>query len=96
MTLVNNINGSGFYHRLPFGCFSWLDYWEQQTGRHATRCSAADCRCSRANCTLVGAHVIKVGSTDRHYYIVPLCSGCNRRTDSFWVDEILIPCPSNL
>lgn len=96
MILIKNINGSSFYNRAPFGYSSWLDYWETQTGRKASRCSAIDCKCSRENCTLVGAHVIKVGSSDRRYYIVPLCSGCNHRTDSFWVDEVLIPSPSYL
>ena len=96
MILIKNINGSSFYNRAPFGYSSWLDYWEQQAGRKAARCSAIDCKCNRVNCTLVGAHAIKAGSTDKHYYIVPLCSGCNRRTDSFLVEEVLIPSPSNL
>lgn len=96
MTKVKNVNGSGFYFGAPSGYSSWLDYWEKVTGRRATRCSAIDCHQSRSLCTLVGAHVIKVGSSDRHYYIVPLCSGCNKRTDEFWVDEELVQCPSNL
>lgn len=95
MVKVKNIDGSGFYSGAPAGYSSWLDYWEKATGRRATRCSAIDCHRSRSYCTLVGAHVIKVDSTDRRYYIVPLCSGCNQRNGEFWVDEELVLCPSN-
>jgi hypothetical protein len=96
MIKVKNIKGSGFYSDAPSGYSSWLDYWEKMTHRPAIRCSAMDCHQSRLFCTLVGAHVIKVDSSDRHYYIVPLCKGCNKRTDEFWVDEELVPSPSNL
>lgn len=45
---------------------------------------------------LVGAHVQKAYSIDQKWYIVPLCSSCNQRTDTFEVYETLVPVPSNL
>lgn len=90
MTKVKNINGSGFYHGIPAGYTSWLDYWEKTTGKKATKCGA----CGKTT-NLVGAHVKKVYGSDDHYYITPLCSGCNQRTDEFYVDTELAPCPTN-
>ena len=92
MTKVKNVNGSSRF-ACPSGYNSWLDYWEKQTGTTAYRCSATDChKLGRSN--LVGAHVQKVN--DKHWYIVPLCSACNNRTDEFYVDASLVPVPSNL
>ena len=94
MVKVKNINGSGFYTGAPAGYSSWLAYWEDKAQRKAYRCSAMDCK--KWTSDLVGAHVKKVGSYDQKYYIVPLCRGCNNRTDEFYVDAELIPCPSNI
>ncbi len=93
MVKVKNVNGSGRFEN-PKGYNTWLDYWENQSGKTAWRCSATDChKIGRIN--LVGAHVCKVSSYDARWYIVPLCKGCNNRTDEFYVDEELIPVPSN-
>lgn len=89
--LVKNVNGTSRF-TAPDGYDSWLDYWEKQSGKHALYCSATDCPHST---NLVGAHVQKVDSTDRCYYIVPLCNACNQRTESFYVDTQLVPVPSN-
>ena len=94
MVQVKNVIGSSRFPH-PAGYTSWLDYWEKQTGCQATHCFALDCR--KWTNGLVGAHVQKVDSLDKHYYIVPLCEPCNHRTDAFWVDEsALVPVPSNL
>ncbi|MBM6721152.1 hypothetical protein H6B13_16175 [Bacteroides gallinaceum] len=93
MTKVKNTCGTSRYNA-PAGYSSWLEYWEKKSGRTARRCSAIDCNVTgRAN--LVGAHVKKVDGGDNHSYIVPLCKACNSRTDEFYVDEVLIPLPSN-
>ncbi len=92
MTLVKNVHGQS-YDSPPKGCSSWLDYWEKQTGKKATRCGAINCK---SNEQLFGAHVIKVNSSDKKYYITPLCPKCNKRTDNFNVDTELVPVPSNL
>lgn len=89
---VKNVNGSGRY-TAPKGYSSWLDYWNDHAGHKAYRCSATDCH-HRGN--LVGAHVQKAYSSDNKWYIVPLCSSCNQRNDTFEVDETLVPVPSNL
>ena len=94
ITRVKNVNGSSHFAN-PAGYDSWLDYWEDKSGKTAKRCSATDCHLlGRSN--LVGAHVQKVNSYDNNWYIVPLCRGCNNRTDEFYVEETLVPIPSNL
>ena len=48
------------------------------------------------NSDLVGAHVQKANSSDKSWYITPLCKACNQRTDEFDVFWDLVPVPSNL
>ena len=91
MTRVKNVNGSSRFPA-PSGYNSWLEYWEKQTGVKKSTCGASNC----SNGDLVGAHVQKVNSTDKKYYITPLCRSCNQRTDEFDVAWQLIPVPSNL
>ena len=94
MPKVKNVNGSSRFVS-PAGYNTWLDYWEAKSGKTACVCSTTSCyQFGRSN--LVGAHVQKVNSTDNKWYIVPLCRGCNNRTGEFYVDEILVPVPSNL
>ena len=94
MIKIKNVNGSSRFD-CPAGYASWLDYWEAKSGKTAWICSASGCvNGGRSN--LVGAHVQKANSYDNSWYIVPLCRGCNNRTDEFYVDNILVPVPSNL
>lgn len=90
---VYNASGTSRYDA-PAGYSSWLEYWERKSGKTARRCSAIDCH-QTGRTDLVGAHVKKVDGWDNHSYIVPLCRDCNMRTDEFYVDEVLIPLPSN-
>lgn len=91
MIKVKNANGSSRF-RIPLGYASWLDYWEKQTGLKMSICGCKNCN----NTDLVGGHVIKANSTDKHYYITPICRSCNNRTDEFYVYWDLVPVPSNL
>jgi hypothetical protein len=91
MEKVYNVNGSSRFPA-PNGYSSWLEYWERYTGTKAYYCSSTDCR----NSATVGAHVQKADGFDKRYYIVPLCSSCNQRTDSFYVNATLVPVPSNV
>lgn len=86
---VRNVNGTSRFS--PKGG-SWLDYWKEQTGESPYYCAANGCY----ETDLVGAHVQKVNSIDKCYYIVPLCRSCNQRTDEFEVNKKLVPVPSNL
>lgn len=89
---IKNVNGSGRF-AAPAGYSSWLDYWNQHASHKDLRCGTTDCH----HCgNLVGAHVQKAYSSDLKWYIVPLCSSCNQKTDIFDVDEELVPVPSNL
>ena len=91
MTRVKNVIGSSRFPA-PLGYSSWLDYWEKKTGTRKSICGASDC----CNHDLVGAHVQKVNSIDKKWYITPICSRCNQRTDEFDVIWDLVPVPSNL
>lgn len=88
---VKNVVGSSRFPK-PNGYSSWLEYWKEQTGQNAFICSADSC----LGTDLVGAHVQKAYGSDKSWYIVPLCSSCNQRTDTFNVSATLVPVPSNL
>lgn len=71
MTKVNNINGTSAN---ICKCTSWLQHWVNYSGR------TLPTYCGETTCTKapeVGAHVQKDGSTDRSWYIVPLCKTHN-------------------
>ena len=88
---VRNIKGTSRY-KDPYGYESWLDYWCKH--RHKVFvCTSCDKVCCH---DLVGAHVQKANSTDKRYYITPLCRSCNNRIGVFTVTTPLVPVPSNL
>ena len=84
MVRVKNIKGTED-NLPPSGYNSWEAYWEHETGRSFSKCSCSGC----GNKVQVGEHVIKAGSADRRWYIVPLCYSCNnKRSDEvFEVSE---------
>ena len=79
--LVKNLNNTA--GRSPKGAASWLEWWQQhrpQSGKpHCSSCGAQD--------NIVGGHVKKVNSDDCRWFIVPLCKQCNKKTESFHVNE---------
>lgn len=91
MIKVKNIHGTSKerYSTPPHGYSSWIDYWKKKSGFYfPDYCTCEDC----LNKAEVGAHVIKVNSDNRKWYIVPLCSSCNHKETSFNVDEdFLVP-----
>jgi len=71
---VKNINGTS---PRTCKCGSWLDHWKNYSGQSLPRlCPEKTC----SNKPEVGAHVQKDSSTDRSWYIVPLCKKCNAKT----------------
>ena len=90
MTYVKNASGTSRWTKPSTGESSWLEYWENQTGKKATRCGATDCHSTGP---LVGAHVKKVFGGDE-LYITPLCTSCNQSSDNFWVDTDLVRVPN--
>lgn len=90
MVKVKNLHNTG--DRKPKNYTSWKEFWKAKKGYWPNDCSAYDCN-GPAD---VGAHVKKVDSYDNKWYIVPLCSGCNKRTDTFEVSESrLVPVNDN-
>lgn len=58
----------------------WLDIWKERTGYKGNP------PCGRKGCNrdaTLGAHVIKVDSDDRSWYLLPLCDSCNKLDDAF-------------
>lgn len=71
---VNNINGTS---ENTCNCGSWLNHWKNYSGQ------SLPTYCLEKSCTKkpeVGAHVQKDSADDKSWYIIPLCSECNRKT----------------
>jgi hypothetical protein len=83
---VQNINGTS---DKSCPCGSWIDHWEKFSGESLPNL------CPEKTCTkkdLVGAHVQRADSTDKGWYIVPLCSEHNKQatTLELWQDTTLV------
>jgi len=71
---VNNINGTTDN---TCKCGSWLNHWKKFSGQLLpTFCPEKSC----LNKPELGAHVRKDVSTDKSWYIVPLCAKHNGET----------------
>ena len=71
---VNNINGTS---ETTCECGSWLDHWKKFSGQTLPQF------CPQVKCTEkseVGAHVQKDSTTDKNWYIIPLCNTHNGET----------------
>lgn len=75
---VRNLNGSGEQFPKPVcPCLTWIEHWNINKYPKQDK-KAGFCRgCKAKTSDLVGGHVIKINSSDRKRYIVPLCSSCN-------------------
>jgi len=91
---VKNINGTGKNARQISG--SWLEFWEKQQGKEASKCLAYDedlsrdknkCYLCGGTNNLEGGHVKKVNSSDGRWYILPICRSHNHLNDEFWAKE---------
>ena len=85
---VTNINGTS-QSTTTCACGSWLKHWEKFSGQEAKKCSAFLC----FHTDLQGAHVQKADSSDRKWYIVPLCGKHNKATEDvdLRVGTVLVP-----
>jgi hypothetical protein len=71
---VVNINGTS---QNTCKCGSWLEHWKKFSGQTISKwCSEEKC----IKAPEVGAHVQKDSSTDKSWYIVPLCNDHNGQT----------------
>jgi len=71
---VNNINGTS---QNICKCGSWLKHWENFSGQLLPK-YCPEKACMKA--PEVGAHVQKGDSSDRSWYIIPLCKDHNAMT----------------
>jgi hypothetical protein len=70
---VRNINGTSDN---SCKCGSWLAHWKNFSSTSLKYCAEKSC----TNDIEVGAHVQKPDSTDKSWYIVPLCKEHNAMT----------------
>ena len=84
--LVRNLNGTAD-NLAPAPYYSWIRFWKANSGKNAPQYCP---KCNKLLTDAVGAHVQKVSLYDRHWYIVPICRGCNQANTSFEVDTTLL------
>jgi hypothetical protein len=70
---VRNINGTS---DKTCKCGSWFDHWRYFSGQAITYCPVESCM----DKVEVGAHVQKDSTTDKSWYIIPLCKKHNGKT----------------
>lgn len=85
MITVKNLKKSGENFPKPTcKCKTWIAHWDINRYPNGKK-EAGWCRgCGKkfAHSDLCGGHVIKVDSTDKCRYIIPLCSSCNGKEDA--------------
>lgn len=81
---VTNINGTADLSPKD-GSSSWLEYWENATGREAGHCHRWKCTVPATD----GSHVMVQGH-GQTWYIVPLCHTDNMSRESFTVSGPLV------
>ena len=89
--------------KYPYAILSWRRNWDDLTVFFQFPLEIRNTIYVCASCgngcyhDLVGAHVQKVNSNDKKWYIVPLCKSCNQKNEPFNVDDdMLVPVPSNM
>jgi hypothetical protein len=68
---VKNLNGAT--HSLHGG--NWLAHWEKYSGQNAYMCFAKGC----IKRPIAGGRVQKDSLIDATWYVIPLCSDCNKK-----------------
>ncbi len=87
---LRNINGTS---GRDCACGSWLKHWETFAGRSAPEyCPVDGCLEKR----LVGAHVQNDSSTDKSWFIAPLCAKHNAKAGSLSVPDWVVLVSANL
>ncbi len=87
---VKNINGTSSYQ---CRCGSWLDHWKKFSR------SALPSHCAEKSCMVkpeVGAHVQKDSSTDKNWYIIPVCSKHNMKAGDMGIMDSTILVSANV
>lgn len=81
MAIITNINGTSVKN---CKCGTWLNHWKNFSRQKAPfQCPVFGC----LNKELVGAHVQKGNSTDRKWYIVPLCQEHNQSNKDLFISD---------
>ena len=87
---VKNINGTSAH---DCGCGSWLQHWKNFSGQSLpSSCRESACR----NAPEVGAHVQKDSTTDKGWYIVPLCSKHNAKATELSIMDSTVLVSANV
>lgn len=109
MKIKNVIRSSKISPNPPSNFPSWIDYWKDYhtwwtsitfdvLAEYGYKCPMCG-KLVPLN-LVVGGHVQKVDSEDKHWYIYPICDSCNKQPGKVSVEDIteawLVPMPSNL
>jgi hypothetical protein len=88
MARITNINGTS---DIICKCGSWLKHWNNFSGQTVTYCCVGFC----IEKELVGAHVQKANSTDKNWYIIPLCQSHSRSIVDLEISDVFELVPAN-
>ena len=69
---------------LECSCGAWIDHWKKFSGEMIARCAVISC--NKAT-NIDGAHVMKIGASDRKTYICPLCREHNKSNDTLEIPD---------
>lgn len=74
----------------------WFDYWIEQVNKDVSNYKFWHCECCNNNVPIdemVGAHVVKVDSSNETTYIYPTCDTCNKtyKGDKADIKEFVVP-----
>ena len=89
--IIENIHGSSKISEKPKHFSSWLKFWEYYEGITLKDnlyyiCPGCGKQYTRNN--FDGCHVQKAFSTDKKWYIVPLCDSCNHAEGTLDIGNI--------
>jgi hypothetical protein len=94
MAKITNINGTS-EHSAKCKCGSWKQHWLNYNGGQKLPTYCPESKCLKKTEDLVGAHVQKAGSTDRSWYIVPLCQEHNQSKEDLTISDSINFAPAN-
>ena len=88
MTKIRNIKGTA-NNRCK--CGSWINHWEKYSQTKSTICAEIKCK----NKIVLGAHIQKVNSESREWFIIPLCSAHNNSAETLCIKQTIFV-PANI
>lgn len=92
MSKITNINGTS-ENTTQCKCGSWINHWKKYNGGQSVPTYCPETSCLEKE--LIGAHVQKANSTDKDWYIVPLCQKHNKSKEDLVITDSVNLAPAN-